>query len=202
MGWKKIQNLTIGGGGWRGTIIRYSRVADLEFNARSYFLLVVLLVTPWCWFITLYLLQNHTLLFANPPVDTRRRFNVVTTSYRSWNNAMCLRGHLVLVTCYKLSNNSLQKTIDVNIGCYLCQSLLLKNFYVNNFKRWKINRHFLQKSYVDHCNLLTSHYLLHLFNRDLYRGCLVYMFSLRFSGSKFLTNSRRQFRVRKICVCT
>ena len=37
-----------------------------------------------------------------------------------------------------------------------------------------------------------------LFNRDLNRGCLVYMFSLRFSGSKFLTNLRRQFGVRKI----
>ena len=37
-----------------------------------------------------------------------------------------------------------------------------------------------------------------LFNRDLNRGCLVYMFSLRFSGSKFLVNLRRQFRVRKI----
>ena len=29
------------------------------------------------------------------------------------------------------------------------------------------------------------------------RGCLVYMFSLRFSGSNFLINLRRQFRVRK-----
>ena len=37
-----------------------------------------------------------------------------------------------------------------------------------------------------------------LFNRNLNRGCLVYMFSLRFSGSKFLINLRRQFRVRKI----
>ena len=37
-----------------------------------------------------------------------------------------------------------------------------------------------------------------LFNRDLNRGCLVYMFFLRFSGSKFLINLRRQFRVRKI----
>ena len=36
------------------------------------------------------------------------------------------------------------------------------------------------------------------FNRDLNRGCLVYMFSLRFSGSKFLINLRRQFRVAKI----
>ena len=36
------------------------------------------------------------------------------------------------------------------------------------------------------------------FNRDLNRVCLVYMFSLRFSGSKFLINLRRQFRVRKI----
>ena len=37
-----------------------------------------------------------------------------------------------------------------------------------------------------------------LFNRDLNRGCLVYMLSLRFSGSKFLINSWRQFRLRKI----
>ena len=35
-------------------------------------------------------------------------------------------------------------------------------------------------------------------NRDANRGCLVYMFSLRFLGSKFLINLRRQFRVRKI----
>ena len=35
-------------------------------------------------------------------------------------------------------------------------------------------------------------------NRNLNRGCLVYMFSLRFSGSKFLINLRRQFRARKI----
>ena len=36
-----------------------------------------------------------------------------------------------------------------------------------------------------------------LFNRDLNRGCLIYMFSLRFSGSKFLINLQRQFRVVK-----
>ena len=41
-----------------------------------------------------------------------------------------------------------------------------------------------------------------LFNRNLNRGCLVYMFSLRFSGSKFLIKLRRQFRVRKTCSCT
>ena len=35
------------------------------------------------------------------------------------------------------------------------------------------------------------------FNRDLNCGCLVYMFSLRFSGSNLLINSRRQFLVRK-----
>ena len=40
------------------------------------------------------------------------------------------------------------------------------------------------------------------FNRDLNRSCLVYMFSLRFSGSKFLIHLRRQFRVRKIFSCT
>ena len=34
-----------------------------------------------------------------------------------------------------------------------------------------------------------------LFNPDLNRGCLVYMFSLRFSGSKFLINLQQQFTV-------
>ena len=37
-----------------------------------------------------------------------------------------------------------------------------------------------------------------LFNRD----CLVYMFSLRFSGSKFLINLRRKFCARKISSCS
>ena len=41
-----------------------------------------------------------------------------------------------------------------------------------------------------------------LFNRDINCGCLVYMFSLRFSGSKFLMNLRQQFRVRKSFSCT
>ena len=36
------------------------------------------------------------------------------------------------------------------------------------------------------------------FNRDLNRGFLFYMFSLRLSGSKFLINVRRQIRVRKM----
>ena len=34
------------------------------------------------------------------------------------------------------------------------------------------------------------------FNHDLNRGCLVYMFFLPFSVSKFLINLRSQFRVR------
>ena len=41
-----------------------------------------------------------------------------------------------------------------------------------------------------------------LYNRDLNRGCLAYMFSLCLSGSKLLTNLRRQFRARKIFSCT
>ena len=44
--------------------------------------------------------------------------------------------------------------------------------------------------------------IIQLFNRDLNRGCLVYMFSMRFSGSKFLINLWRQFRVRKNFSCT
>ena len=44
--------------------------------------------------------------------------------------------------------------------------------------------------------------ILILFNRDLNCACLVYMFSLRFSGSKFLINLQRQLRARKIFSCT
>ena len=43
-----------------------------------------------------------------------------------------------------------------------------------------------------------SVYKKYLFNHDFNRGCLAYMFSLRFSGSKFLLNLRPQFSVRKI----
>ena len=43
-----------------------------------------------------------------------------------------------------------------------------------------------------------------LLSRDLNRGCLVYMFSLRFSGSKFSINFRTQafvgFAVFSFCV--
>ena len=46
--------------------------------------------------------------------------------------------------------------------------------------------------------VLTGDFNINLFNRDVNRGCLVYMFSLRFSGSQFLINLRRQFCVRKI----
>ena len=46
---------------------------------------------------------------------------------------------------------------------------------------------------------LTNYYF---FNRDLSCGCLVYIFSLHFSGSKSLINLRRQFRVRKTFSCT
>ena len=37
-----------------------------------------------------------------------------------------------------------------------------------------------------------------VFNRDLNRSCLVYVFSLHFSVRKFLINLRRQFPVRKV----
>ena len=40
--------------------------------------------------------------------------------------------------------------------------------------------------------------IFYLLNSDLNRGCLFYIFSLRFSGSKFLINLRRQFRVHRI----
>ena len=41
-----------------------------------------------------------------------------------------------------------------------------------------------------------------LFSRDWNRSCLVFRNSLRFSGSKFLINLRRQFRACKSFLCT
>ena len=43
--------------------------------------------------------------------------------------------------------------------------------------------------------------LFTLFNFDLNRVCLVYMFSLRFSGNRFLIILRRQFRVGNFFFC-
>ena len=48
---------------------------------------------------------------------------------------------------------------------------------------------------------LTKYKPFYLFNRDLNRGCLVYMFSLRFSGCKFSINLRRKFCVGKDFLC-
>ena len=48
---------------------------------------------------------------------------------------------------------------------------------------------------------LVTFNLYNLLNRDLNRGCLVYMFFLRFLGSKFLVNLRLQVRERKV-FCT
>ena len=77
---------------------------------------------------------------------------------------------------------------------FSCAELWTSNFSVDNFSNWFCP---LKKSgIIPHCSYC------HLFNRDLYRDCLVYMFSLCFSGSKYLTNSRRQFRVSKISPCT
>ena len=57
--------------------------------------------------------------------------------------------------------------------------------------------HYHYQALLNFLTILSQSILIY-FNRDLYRSCLVYMFSLRFSGSKFLINLRRQFRVRKI----
>ena len=46
-----------------------------------------------------------------------------------------------------------------------------------------------------------KNYYILFFNRDLNRGCLASMFSLRLSGSKFLINLQPQFRVRKNFSC-
>ena len=59
----------------------------------------------------------------------------------------------------------------------------------------RINNRLMNTKSVD---FIVFHWL---FNRDLNHGCLVQMFSLCFSGSKFLINLRRQFGALKIFSC-
>ena len=74
---------------------------------------------------------------------------------------------------------------------------------VNNMQFWVFDWLFFQLWFCIHLlstesvksTCVDSNYPSILFFN---RGCLVYIFSLRFSGSKFLINLRRQFRVRKI----
>ena len=54
---------------------------------------------------------------------------------------------------------------------------------------------FERVSSITNCYFKTKS-ISYLFNRDLNRGCLVYTFSLRFLGSRFVINIRQQFRVR------
>ena len=68
------------------------------------------------------------------------------------------------------------------------------------FGKWSSNSSQYWLDVLGYC--ISSPQLWHIhqyfFNRDLNCVCLIYMFSLRFSGSKFFINLRRQFPVRKI----
>ena len=70
------------------------------------------------------------------------------------------------------------------------------------FGKWSSNSSQYWLDVLGYC--ISSPQLWHIhqyfFNRDLNCGCLVYMFSLRFSRSKFLINLRRQFRLHKIFI--
>ena len=94
----------------------------------------------------------------------------------------------------------LKKLQDEGLQLYLkrsrCIGFFLWNFYISPeqlFYSTLVNRCLW-------CNWILVN--LAIFNRDLNRDCLVYMFSLYFSGSKYLINLRRQFRVRKTFSCT
>ena len=69
---------------------------------------------------------------------------------------------------------------------------------LQNQSSWKIQK-CLRKLLIMKVNRLKAlNRYDFFFNRDLNRGCLAYMFSLRFLRSTFLINLRRGLRVRKI----
>ena len=90
----------------------------------------------------------------------------------------------------------------------ICERLPLKctelSKYVWQLKKKKKKSLVLKGKLLENCFVIWKAIIVSCawrrsisFNRDLNRGCLVYKFSLRFSGSKFLINLRRQFRARK-----
>ena len=93
---------------------------------------------------------------------------------------------LILEFLKDRKNYITNKTLSQSYYSYILEGTLYKRnlkFYYKLIERVKLVNFFF-------------------FNRDLNRGWLAYMFSLRFSGSKFLINLLRQFRVRKNFSCT
>ena len=118
---------------------------------------------------------------------------------------------------YPLRNLIRQPTCNKNLSCTSCIDLMLTS-YVEASKVLILLRQGSQ-TFVSCCPLREKSYQSYVinisrslhgriinnnfkwgslfFNRNSYRGCLVYMFSLCFLGSTFLINLRWQFRVRK-----
>ena len=76
-----------------------------------------------------------------------------------------------------------------------CEPIINESFDHDNPILNKTTKSFLLELFQQLFHSFFSHLL---FNSDSSRDYLVYMFSYRFSGSKFLIYLRRQFRVRKI----
>ena len=121
----------------------------------------------------------------------------------------CYHSNLVLVLnwFYKLSNNGLKClycgvvatfwSCNCNIAATFI-SFLLPTSTIAIFESISIS--LLCTSLMVFILYVLSVIVLFL-NRNLSRGCLVCMFSLRFSWSKFLINLRWQIRVRNIFSC-
>ena len=78
-----------------------------------------------------------------------------------------------------------------NRGIILICRCQIHPYYVYILFKWKSK-----------CSRSCCFYMIiSFFNLDLNRGCLFYIFSLRFLGSKFLIILRRHFRVRKLFSC-
>ena len=106
---------------------------------------------------------------------------------------MRLKNFKKLFSRSKLRESTLAMITNLNVGMLLSGTLLCIKFSFKSFIRFG-EEHFLFLQ----CSNSFVCLQIQLFNLDLNRGCLVYMFSLRFSGSTFLINLRRQFPVRKI----
>ena len=111
--------------------------------------------------------------------------------------------------CTKFTSHFLLKNIFSQLKHYIKKRNLQKNYVKHNWSKFSEDVKNIELHYFSPADLCMKclRYISNIrekgakiasFNRDLNRGYLVYMFPLRFSGSKFLINSRRHFRVRKV----
>ena len=156
----------------------------------------------------LFLQENHSTV--NDEIKWKDDFKgEVFYSHGKSNSCgvlICFIGSKRLFIRNKLSDNDDRILIldgDINDENFFLINLYNPNTKAEQLKTLSKLKQMLTKLHLTQNNdIICAEDFNLLFNSNFNRSCLVYMFSLRFSGSRFLINLRWQFRVGKIFSCT